>query len=59
MPLVSLAGNDGVLYTFAAEDSSQPLLVEFAMEPQAPGVFHQEVRTDPAHDLFLNAITLP
>jgi hypothetical protein len=61
MPLPSGAysGENGVLYTFAAENPSQAMQIEFAMEPQSAGVFHEEVRSDPTHDLFLTSITVP
>lgn len=58
-PLAAAAGEDGISYTFATGNPNAPTIVEFALEPQAAGVFHQEVRADAAHDIRMDAITLP
>jgi hypothetical protein len=58
-PEQTFPGETGIAYLFPAEDASRPLMVSFALEPSKAGVFEQEIRTDPQHDLFLKSITLP
>lgn len=58
-PQTTTPGADGMAYIFPVEDASRPISISFALQPGTPGIFEQEVRTDPGHDLFLKSITLP
>lgn len=58
-PEQSSPGDNGILYVFPVEDVTRPLIVSFALEPSKVGIFRQEVRVDPRHDLFPRSTILP
>ncbi|MEG9436941.1 hypothetical protein JAO29_12315 [Edaphobacter sp. HDX4] len=58
-PAVSLPGDDGIGYVFPVSDPTKPTLIFFANEVSSPGIYEEELKTDPQHDLFLRALALP
>lgn len=58
-PALSIPGNDGIGYLFPVSDPAKPTLIYLAKEPASPGFFEEEVKTDPEHDVFIQALILP
>lgn len=58
-PLESMPGEDGIGYIFSVSDPSKPTLIYFAKEASSPGVFVEELKVDPEHDLFMRSVVLP
>ncbi|WP_263418867.1 hypothetical protein [Terriglobus albidus] len=58
-PALSIPGEDGIGYLFPISDPAKPTLIYLAKEPAAPGLYEEEVKTDPEHDIFMRALILP
>lgn len=58
-PLTSYPGENGIGYVFPVQEAGQPLFISLAEEPSRPGIFEQEMKTDPKHDLFMRVVIFP
>lgn len=58
-PLRSIPDANGIGYEFATQDHQSPVVIIFSLQPARVGIFHDELRTDPQHDLFARSIILP
>ena len=58
-PLRSIPDANGIGYEFATQDHQSQVVIIFSLQPARIGVFHDELRIDPQHDLFARSIILP
>lgn len=58
-PALSIPQAQGITYLFAIQQSGQPIILDFALEPAQVGLFRQEVRVAGGQQLFVHTLVFP